>query len=150
MAENWKMLLRQARQLRSQGVGLVYDRVVLLAPLAKDPEFEAWCHENNENYLDNLDSEFDDVGYDFSTLQACLKEFPDRNKWLQRGVRGIVEDAIASAKRQREARGGATPTKTWKERALLAEKELADLQKEVNTLRHRVWELERLLAVSWS
>lgn len=127
---NWQLRMNEQRELRKQGVDLLYQRAVLLRDCYHDQAFREWCETNGVNELDMLDRELEDAAVTFLTLVAVLESYPTAEEWQGRNLREMIAEVIQSQKRDRP-----TERVSWKERCLSAEKECERLRGEVEKLR---------------
>lgn len=134
-AKKWELKMHEARELKKQGAGLLYDRVKLLVECYDDPAFREWHETNRTNELDFLDEELSDVAASFLTMKAVLTEHPERDAWIKHGVRQLIALAIdaENERRRRESEDGKRIS--WKERALAAEKECERLRAEIANMK---------------
>lgn len=130
----WQLNLKVARDLRKQGSGLLFDRVVALVECYDDGEFRQWCSDENTNAMEYLDGELDDTAYDFMTLREVLATYPERESWLRHNIRDMVAEVMASQKKVDQN----TERISWKERALAAERECERLRSELATVKELV------------
>lgn len=140
--ENWKLQLKEQRDLRSQGALLIRKRVGLLIAIYDDLEFGEFCESNGKNSLDELDAELDDVGFDFLTLKAVYEQVTSEDAWKKTSLRLLVAEVLGKQNRERTKE-----TVSWKERCLAAEKESERLRNANDVLTARVSELEKALRI---
>ena len=139
-SENWKLQLKEQRELRSQGALLIRQRVGLLITIGDDKDFQDWCESNGKNSLDELDAELDDVGFDFLTLKAVYEQVTSEEAWRKTSLRLLVAEVLGATKRERTKE-----SISWKERCLSAEKECERLRSTNDVLTARVTELEKVI-----
>lgn len=133
--DKWGRKLAKARQLRSEGAGLVYDRVKLLCEVYSDAEFIEHCRGLDQNPEDILDDEVGDLCANFLTLRAVLDHFPDRESWEGERLDVMVAKIREKEQEERAARRPQdTPRMSWKERAQGLEKENDRLKGELARL----------------
>jgi len=128
MAKKWELKMNEQRELRKQGIAVLYQRVVLLSECYADKSFLAWCEAHNRSELDYLDAEVSDVAATFLTLKAVLDANPQVEAWQKTDIRRLMADAMSSEKRGPSDRIG------WKDRCLAAEKEIDRLRAELDIL----------------
>lgn len=133
MAKNvkWEMKMNEQRDLRRQGITLLFQRVKLLIEVYNDAAFRGWCEQNKVVELDYLDAELSDVAACFLTLKSVMESYPNESDWQSKNIRELMAEAIESQKTDRQ---GAERI-SWKERCLAAEKECERLRAENATLR---------------
>jgi hypothetical protein len=131
--KKWELKMHEARELRKQGAGLLYDRVTLLVDCYDDPAFREWHEQAGTNELDFLDDELSDTACSFMTLRAVLVAFPARDEWITHNIRELIALTIDS---ERASRQGEGKRMSWKERALAAEAECERLRSELQTYRN--------------
>jgi hypothetical protein len=137
------MKMSTQRELRKQGIQLLFDRVKLLVEIETDPEFVVWCEEMGVAVFDALDEELTDVACEYLTLRAVMDAHPAVGDWRKGDLRQLIAATLQKDKRERTRE-----TPSWKERCLAAEKECERLRGEVNTLRARLTELQSALQVT--
>lgn len=140
----WEMAMKEQRELRTQGASLLYKRVKLLIECYDSQEFQAWCKEQDIVDLDYLDAELADVACDFLTLKAVMDSNSDESTWQRCNIRDLIAEVIAEQKAKRDNQEQRV---SWKERAMMAEKECERLRNEVNVLSARLSELQEALAI---
>jgi len=141
----WELKMHQARQLRREGAGILYDRVSLLVACYEDKEFQAWHEANGTSDLQFLDDELTDTGLTFWTLKETLAMFPSREDWVKHNTSLLVALAMKAEadrrKREREKSSQLKPKtanislKEWRARALAAEAECERLRAELASMR---------------
>lgn len=131
---NWKMKLKEQRDLRKQGAEHLHRRVTLLVDIYADQDFLAAVEDEGADPLDRLDAEVEDVAVSFLTLKAVLEAHPNVADWKRFGVRTLIGEVLAAARKKERTR----EVPSWKERAVAAEKELERLQEENERLRAEV------------
>jgi hypothetical protein len=130
----WEVKMHEARELRKQGAGLLFDRVSLLVACYEDDEFRSWHADNGTNELDFLDEELSDTAVGFMTFRSVLAAYPSRDDWLRHNVRELIALTIeAENEGKKRERDQARPS--WKERALAAEAECERLRAEIANMK---------------
>ena len=142
---NWRTKLKSQRELKSQGAGLLYQRVVLLVEIYRDQQFSEWCDGQEVNDVDELDKELEDVDIDFISLMKMLEIFPDEEQWRKRPLRILVAEALNI--QPKPSREGVADRISWKDRALAAEKECERLRAMLDVANARLSQLEEALAI---
>jgi hypothetical protein len=142
-SEKWEQLNIRQRELRSKGAEFLHARVLLLTRIYDDPEFRAWCDSSRQNEVEWMDSELSDTGLDFFTLRAVLDAFPDVEQWMAGNIRTMVARVIAdqTARRKRDPDTG-EERMSWKERAIMAERECERLRAENQSLREMLGSIQ--------
>ena len=143
-AANWRMRMHEQRELKKMGTAVLYERVLLLIEIEKDPQFTAWCEQQGVAVLDQLDDELADVAFEYLTLKAMMEQYPTIEEWQAVSLRQMVAQYILDTKPERKPKS----TLSWKERCLAAEKECERLRAENNTLRARLTEVQSALQVA--
>lgn len=132
--KKWELKLKEARDLRSKGASMLFDRVSLLVECYNDPSFRKWHADNNLNELDVLDKEVSDVsGSTFLTVKAVFERFPDREDWVQSGFRDLTAKLMLEKKVDKQS-----TRVSWKDRALVAERENERLKAEIAQLKESI------------
>lgn len=133
-SKSWEVKMHEARQMRKQGAGLLFDRVSLLVACYDDAEFRKWHEDNGTNELDFLDEELSDTAVGFLTFRAVLNSYPKRDEWINHNVRELIALTIA-AENEKRKREGDEKRISWKERALAAEAECERLRGEIDNMK---------------
>jgi len=140
--KNWRAQLKEARDLKKKGIGLLFQRVEQLVSVHDDPEFRQWCADGDKDVYDELDREVDDTATDFITLRAVYDAFPNADDWTKRGLPELIAECMKKQKAERKPR----EVQGWKERALSAEKRVLALEAENERLRGEVKQLTARVA----
>jgi hypothetical protein len=129
--QKWELKMHEARELRKQGAGLLFDRVSLLVACYNDDDFRAWHAESGTDEVEFLDEELSDTDNGFLAWKGLFESYPNREDWVKHNVRELIAMQLkAQADDRRKEREG-DPNKTkWKERALAAEAECERLRSE--------------------
>ena len=130
----WETQLHEARELRKRGSELLFDRVALLVSVYNDGSFRSWCAANETVDLDYLDEELSDTAASFMTLKAVLVEHPTRDEWVKHNIRDLIAQVIESQAESRK-RDGEPKRPSWKERAMVAERECERLRAEIASIK---------------
>lgn len=128
--KTWEVRMHEARQMRKQGAGLLYQRVSLLIACYEDADFLAWHAEQGTNELDFLDDELSDTAVGFLAFRAVMNAYPKREQWINHNIRELIAmtmDAEAKS-RSNDSEGSRV---SWKKRALAAEAECERLRGEI-------------------
>ena len=130
----WEVKMHEARELRKQGAGLLYDRVALLVACYDDPEFRQYHADNGTNELDFLDEELSDTAVTFMAFKSVFAAYPDREDWVRHNIRELIALTL-EAEAEARKRENEQKRPSWKERALAAEKECKRLRAELDSMR---------------
>jgi hypothetical protein len=130
----WELKMHEARELRKQGAGLLFDRVALLVDCYDDEDFRQWHADQGTNELDFLDEELSDTAVNFMTFRAVLAAYPNREDWVRHNVRELIALTVAAENESRK-RDNESARQSWKERALAAERECERLRAELANMR---------------
>lgn len=131
VSRNWRLKMKEQRELRAKGIDVLHQRVVLLCEIYDDKEFARACEDNGVDILDELDREVEDVATTFMVLKQVMESYPSAAEWRKHGVRQLIADVLANSRKKERTR----EVISWKERALAAEKEAAALKAENERLR---------------
>jgi hypothetical protein len=137
---SWRQQLKEQREMKSQGVGMVYDRVVILMQVEKDEDFQKWCSDSERNLITELDQEVDDLCVKYRILKRLMNEYPAKSDWTKHGLKKLV--AMMMSDREK---GTTRETISWKDRCLAAEKECERLRGELKIKEAQVANLEKIL-----
>lgn len=140
---SWRLSLRNARELRKQGAGMLFERVQLLVKVFDDDEFKGYCEESGSEPLELLDAELTDVACSFVTARAVLDHFPKVDDWVNGDLRKMIAQIQKEGRRSRDDQ----QRPSWKDRALAAERECERLKAEMASLTSRVSDLQDTIAL---
>lgn len=109
--ESWRLKQKKARDLKSQGMGLVFDRVDLYILIEDDQEFIDDCDSRGIAPVEHLDSELMDTGFRYLSLKELVDYFPNKNEWEKRGTQSLMAEMML-AKEPKKNRH--EPRTNWK------------------------------------
>jgi len=127
----WSQLMSEQRQLKKQGISLLYQRIKLLIECYNNKGFLSHCVERGVNDIDVLDSELEDIAVGFLTMKAVFESYPKEEDWQRHSIRDLIAEVLNSQKRERDK----SDKLSWKERALAAERECERLRAELDAIK---------------
>tara|TARA_R100001086_G_scaffold245991_1_gene177644 strand:- start:158 stop:601 length:444 start_codon:yes stop_codon:yes gene_type:complete len=135
---NWKMKLKQAREMRVSASEALFERVKLLVEIFESDDYQQYCRDEQLDEMAELDGAVDDFSGSFATVMAVYKMNPDQDAWRKHGYRYLLAE-------YRQELADNRPKKeriNWRHRYEEAQNTIIMLQGQVKSLREQVKTLE--------
>lgn len=138
----WRLKLREQRELRTQGMTMLFRRTQLLTEIYKDKEYQDDCARRCVEPLDELDAEVSDTALDASVLMAVLEYFTKEEEWKKGNIQMMAAEVIEARRPPKEQPRIGTK---WKEEIAKLKAENERLKQELEIASARIDELEKVV-----
>lgn len=152
---SWSEKIANARQLRSRGAALNFERIKMLVEVYKDKQFYIDNNFDEPKGLEYLDDEVGDLCASFKTLMAVIDHFPKKSYWGNNRLHRMVAEVMEEQREQSKGSnaGGRTRKSVTVKEHEQTEKDLSreksrnkSLSKELTEAKEEIRRLERELA----
>jgi hypothetical protein len=109
---NWKDLMKKHDELKGEGQGRLYDRVVYLLLIKDDPHFMADCRKQKTTTAAVLDAAVDDTCAHAVDLFELMKRKKKRDAWVNGNLKAMLMEMWADIRKKAGVKNGRKHRKT--------------------------------------